>query len=333
MADLEKYLLIRNYPFLSHKEKLFLVDNFSLDQLYNLTLPFLEDSLSKNFKRKPTIKKVYPKLIHNQEYILGLQDIKVCLWGSVDYPFLLKEIYDPPFMLFYKGNLPTESSIGVVGSRKAGSLSVKKTEELGRNLGLSDISVLSGLAHGIDSAIHRGVVSSLGRAFAIMATSIDNIYPKENKNLAGSILYNGGGLISETAPQEVVGRYSFAKRNRIISGLSQGVLVMQAAEKSGALITAQCALDQGREVFIWNNSEAGRGALSFLEQGANSYTSPEDIFSFLDKSIPNLNKVENIETSSFLLNSQGRVGEKVQSDLKLSIEDKLIEDLMKELGI
>lgn len=332
MFDLEKYLVVRNYSFLSHEEKLFLANNFSLEELYNLTIPFLEESLSKTFVRKPNIKKVYPKIIHNQEYILGLQNIKTCIWGDEEYPFLLREIYDPPFIIFYKGNLPTENSIGVVGSRKATPLAIQATEELGGYLGSSDLNILSGLAHGIDAAVHKGVVSSKGRAFAIMATSIDNIYPKENKPLAGSILYNGGGLISETAPQEVVGRYSFAKRNRIISGLSKGIVVMQAAEKSGALITAQCALDQGREVFIWNNSEVGEGALAFLQQGATPYNGPEDIFSFLGKPMP-VSERSNIENTSSFLASQKDVVEKGKSDLKLKIEDRLIEDLMKELGI
>ncbi|KAL0264054.1 UNVERIFIED_CONTAM: hypothetical protein PYX00_010919 [Menopon gallinae] len=215
------------------------------------------------------------------------------------------------------------SSLAVVGARKACMEAIKRTRELGRELAKTNVCVVSGLAYGVDTAIHEGLTEEGGQSFSVLATPLDNIYPKSNRSLAGAILYHGGGLLSETAPLESVGKYTFVKRNRIISGLSLATLVMAAEKKSGALLTAQFAVDEGREVFIWNDEHAGEGALTFLEQGAQTFISLHDLSSVLRI---------NFREPTLALATNRLVGFKEKEIGKRAIEDSLVEDLLKELN-
>lgn len=327
MISLEKSLILRYFSFLKNDEILILSQNFSEKELYGINQDQLEECLKKKFSRKIHLKKIYPKVIHTQEYLIEKTNISYVTWEDSRYPFLLKKIYDPPFILFYQGTLPTHPSLSVVGSRKAPIDAIMQTRHLGRSLGSSNISVISGLALGIDTAVHQGVVESKGKAFSILATSVDNIYPKENRSLSQFILSFGGGILSETPPQEVIGRYSFAKRNRIISGLSQATLVMYAPLKSGSLITAQSALEQGREVYMWDNPLTGEGNLKYLEEGANSYKSIKDLEPILGKINNKFYSQEEVQES------HKKKGDFCAEKCFNSVEDLLVSNLLEELGI
>ncbi len=167
------------------------------------------------------------------------------------YPDILREIYDPPLCLYARGDLTClekTQNIGVVGSRRNSNYGVSITETLVHSLVSSGWCVISGLARGIDTAAHNAVLKSNGHTIAVLGGGLGSIYPPENVTLAGKICENGL-LLSEQPLMFRPDRRSFPMRNRIISGLSQGILVVEAGAKSGALITAQVALDQGRQVF------------------------------------------------------------------------------------
>jgi DNA processing protein len=204
--------------------------------------------------------------------------------NNKNYPKLLKEIHDPPEYLFTKGEIkPEEFCLGVVGTRKYSDYGKQVTYKIVRELAKTGITIVSGLAYGIDSFAHKSTLEVGGRTIAVLGAGIDrdHIYPKEHKNLAEKIINQNGAVISEYSPGTSPSKYTFPKRNRIISGLSHGVLVIEAPESSGALITADSALDQNREVFtIPHNitSTTGAGPNQLIKEGATPVTSAEGIF-------------------------------------------------------
>ncbi len=167
------------------------------------------------------------------------------------YPAQLREIYDPPFALFYRGELHDDFGpiIAVVGTRHPTFPALQAAFDLSRDLVGAGIPVVSGMAHGIDAAAHRGAVRANGPTIAVFGCGIDTIYPSAHRKLAESILENGGLLVSEHGVGVEPLPYHFPGRNRIISGLSRSVVVVEAPERSGALITADYALDHGRDLF------------------------------------------------------------------------------------
>jgi DNA processing protein len=177
-------------------------------------------------------------------------NIKAIPYNSPDYPPRLKEIHDYPPILFIRGNLlqSDEISISIVGTRKATSYGKQVTENIVGDLAKNGITIISGLAKGIDSIAHRAALEAGGRTLAIFASGLDIVYPAENASLARKIM-ESGALISEYPIGTKPKADNFPRRNRILSGLSLGVLVVEAGEKSGALITADMALEQNREVF------------------------------------------------------------------------------------
>lgn len=208
--------------------------------------------------------------------------IKLIHFESEEYPHSLKQIYDPPPLLYVRGTLPTsERAVGIVGTRDASDHALKFSEELSQQLARANVTVVSGLALGIDSAAHRGAVSvENGQTVASLGSGVDVIYPKQNQTLAKRIEEGHGAVLSEypigTGPTAT----NFPGRNRIINGLSKGVVVVEAGEKSGALITADYALEEGRTVFAVpgrvGDSKA-RGTLNLLKQGAVLVQGVEDI--------------------------------------------------------
>jgi DNA processing protein len=198
-----------------------------------------------------------------------------------DYPDSLRHIYNPPVILYYKGNLSLQdrSSIAIVGSRKASYQGIRSTEQITRGLVSAGFSVVSGLARGIDTAAHRAAVESGGRTVAVLGSGLNVIYPRENRMLAEKI-QDAGMIISEYPLDTPPHAGNFPQRNRIISGLSLGVLVVEAGEKSGALITADFALEQGRDVFALPgniNSNVSKGSNNLIKQGAKLVTEVNDI--------------------------------------------------------
>ncbi|HTC77986.1 MAG TPA: DNA-processing protein DprA, partial [Terriglobales bacterium] len=167
------------------------------------------------------------------------------------YPSRLKEIYDPPIVLYVRGdaNVLSQPGIAVVGTRHPTPYGSGMAERLAIDLAARGLIIISGMARGVDTAAHRGAIAAKGKTVAVFGTGVDVPYPKENTRLAEQILGLGGALISEFPMATFPAPQNFPIRNRIISGMSMGVLVVEAAEYSGTRITARCALEQNREVF------------------------------------------------------------------------------------
>lgn len=197
-----------------------------------------------------------------------------------NYPLQLKNIQNPPSVLYVKGTLPfTDMAVGVVGSRKATSYGLKVASTFAQDLAMAGLTVISGGARGIDTAAHKGALKKEGKTIAVLGCGIDIIYPYENADLFKQISKNGA-IITEFPPETEPLAKNFPARNRIISGLSQGILVVEAARKSGAMITAEFALDEGREVYCIPGSifsPTSVGTHSLIKQGAKLVQRPEDI--------------------------------------------------------
>ncbi len=212
-------------------------------------------------------------------------------WGEEHYPSLLREIPRAPCLLFYRGNLDVlkNLSIAIVGSRKATAYGKKIAWELAQRLSEAEVTVVSGMARGIDSEAHFGALEGQGATVAILGSGIDVVYPRENGRLYERI-QEKGAIISEFYAGTPPEASNFPRRNRIISGLSRGVAVIEAQAKSGALITVDFALEQGRDVFsvpgpITSANSAGTNQL--IQQGAKLISCAEDI---LEDYLPPLNE-------------------------------------------
>jgi DNA processing protein len=168
------------------------------------------------------------------------------------YPQLLREIFDPPITLYVKGAWDIcfeQPSVAVVGSRRCSTYGQSTATMLARDLAQRGVTIVSGLARGIDAAAHKGALEAKGRTLAVMGTGLDQVYPRDHKKLVAEILERGGALVSQFPLGTPPIPENFPYRNRVISGLSLGVVLVEAAENSGSLITARLALEQGREVF------------------------------------------------------------------------------------
>lgn len=168
------------------------------------------------------------------------------------YPPLLKHIYDPPILLWVKGNKEAllKDGLAVVGTRRPGKYGLRQALEWSKRITAADLCVNSGLAYGIDAASHRTAVDSGGLTIAVLGSGIDVIYPSRNSKLASDIIENGGAIVTEYPPGAAPDAVNFPGRNRIVSGMSHGVLVVESAIKGGSMITARYGLDQNREVFV-----------------------------------------------------------------------------------
>lgn len=237
------------------------------------------------------IKEIYAKEIINTKYRNELEkyldymkrnNIELITIEDKEYPDKLKLIYDPPIVLYIKGNkkILNEKSVAIVGCRLCTKYGENIAKKLAYNLSLNNINVISGLARGIDSCAHKGSLNGEGKTIAVVGCGLDRVYPEENKELFNKIINNNGAIISEYVIGTKPLAKNFPKRNRIISGLSNGVIVVEAREKSGTLITADFALEQGKEVYavpgnITNCNSYGTNEL--IKQGAKSVTNIQDI--------------------------------------------------------
>src|SRR5215211_3662720 len=191
------------------------------------------------------------------------------------YPALLREIFDPPVTLYLKGaweQCLNSPCVAVVGSRRCSTYGQNAATMLARDLAQRGVTIISGLARGIDAAAHRGALEAGGRTVAVMGTGLDQVYPRDHRKLAQEILAGGGALVSEFPLETPPAPQNFPYRNRVISGLSLGVLIVEAAENSGSLITARLALEQGREVFAVPGNITSRNSFgtNYLIKGAGA---------------------------------------------------------------
>ncbi|MEK7134196.1 MAG: DNA-processing protein DprA [Patescibacteria group bacterium] len=225
--------------------------------------------------------------------------------SSSQFPPLLTEINDSPAKLYIRGALPPEDHVllAVVGSRRYSNYGKEACEHLIAGLAGYPISIISGLALGIDALAHRAALKAGLHTIAIPGSGLsdDALYPASNRGLARDILSAGGALLSEFEPDFRATQWSFPQRNRIMAGLSQAVLIIEASEKSGTLITARLALDYNRDVIVVPGSifsDTSRGALKLLKDGANAVMHPRDILSILGFSVDAVPSQENLLLSS-----------------------------------
>ncbi len=202
---------------------------------------------------------------------------------SAVYPQRLRQIYDPPVVLYVRGaaDILSQPGVAVVGTRHPTPYGLGMAERLSCDLAARGIIILSGLARGVDTAAHRGALTARGKTVAVFGTGVDVVYPRENSRIADQILALGGALISEFPVGTFAAPQNFPIRNRIISGLSLGVLVVEAGEYSGTRITARCALEQNRELFAVPGNVTNRlswGPNTLIKQGAKLTATWEDVW-------------------------------------------------------
>ena len=263
------------------------------------------------------------------ERLLKLEIRLLSYWHS-DYPPLLREIHDPPALLYLRGKLPDQDCFSIVGSRRASAAGRNLTRELAMQLARHDICIVSGLARGIDSAAHRGALAAGTPTIAVLGCGIDRIYPPENARLHGEIVETGA-VLSECPPGAPPLAGHFPARNRIISGLSRGVLIVEAAEKSGSLITGDFALEQGRELFAMPgaaSSPTSRGTNRLLKEGAQLVTEASDILSVLWPGQPSRRQREASTEFAEQLSPEAR-----EVFRKLGPEPRHIDEIARECGL
>ncbi len=214
----------------------------------------------------------------------------ILTYGDEQYPERLRQIFDPPALLWVRGDaaLLSQPSIAVVGTRHPTPYGTGMAEKLSRELALRGLMILSGMARGVDTAAHKGAVAAKRPTIAVWGTGVDVIYPKENKSLAEQIIAGGGTIISELPLGTFPAPQNFPRRNRIISGMSIGVLVVEAAEYSGTRVTARCAIEQNREVFAVPGNVTTKNAWGpnlLIKQGAKLTSCWEDVWEELPGAI------------------------------------------------
>lgn len=212
--------------------------------------------------------------------------IEILTWADKEYPLYLKEIADPPPVLYVRGDIQTRDqwAVAVVGTRRFTSYGKHVTRQLVGDLARSGATIVSGLARGIDGVAHQAALEAGGRTLAVLGSGIGQVYPPEHRTLAQQIA-SSGALLSDFPSDTPPEAGNFPRRNRIISGLSLGVLVVEAGRKSGALITANYALEQGRDVFAVPgniNARSSMGTNRLIQEGAKLVLSAEDILEELN---------------------------------------------------
>ena len=243
---------IARLGFLSTEDKLKLENN--LDNVSNLALLSIDDIsfvVGRVINTKEWPVENFEKIVLRDLALMQSYNIDFIHCKDKNYPVMLSQVYDFPYALFTRGNnsILNTPSVAIVGTRNPSMSGMKAAFEFSKDLVASGYTVVSGLAMGIDTAAHQGTIS-YGKTVAVLACGLDNIYPTVNKNLAVQIIQNGGCLVSEYSPGEIPLKWRFPARNRIISGLSEAVVVMESPAKSGALITADFAIEQNRELFF-----------------------------------------------------------------------------------
>ncbi len=267
------------------------------------------------------------------------------------YPERLREIYDPPAVLWIRGSveLLARPGIAVVGTRQPSPYGAGMAELLSRDLANRRLVILSGMARGVDTAAHKGAIEAGGKTVAVWGTGIDVVYPKENKKLAESIVASGGTIVSEYPLGTFPAPQNFPIRNRILSGMSVGVLVIEAGEYSGTRITARCAMEQNRDVYAVPGNVTNKNAWgpnTLIKQGAKLTATWEDVWEDLPSGVrlqledemsggdgdeSKVGGTASLFTETLLPAHERLVLDKLKHDESLQLDD-LIERLEAELG-
>lgn len=243
-----------------------------------------------------------------EEYI-NKEKITCITFFDKEYPKRLKQITSPPYALYIKGKLPAEDrpSIAIVGARECTPYGEQMALSFAKTLALNGVQIISGMARGIDGAGQRGALNAGGESYGVLGSGIDICYPKEHRGLYMD-LQKMGGILSEQPLKMPPMRQNFPARNRIISGLSDVILVMEAREKSGSLITADMALEQGKDVYALPgpiSSSLSNGCNRLIRQGAGILLSPEELVEELQILLPNtvVNKLKKSDKNKKMLES------------------------------
>jgi len=255
---------------------------------------------------------------------LGLE---ILSYEDKDYPENLKNIPGAPIVLYVKGNFVQQDkySLGIVGSRRASFYGLSSAEKFAADLSSLGFTIVSGMARGIDTAAHKGALKMRGRTIAVMGSGFNRIYPAENRELSEEIAQNGA-VISEFPLDTQPFKQNFPRRNRVISGLSLGVLVVEAAQNSGALITADFALEQGREVFALPgkvDSGTSFGTNNLIKQGAKLVSNLEDIIEELEIPIK-----DRTESKQALTEQKAEVRDSVEPLKNLAGEERALYNII-----
>lgn len=251
------------------------------DELSSLLKPATLNAL-KAWQQQPDTHPLSQQIDLEDDWLAQQADCHLIAFDDPRYPALLSEISRPPPLMYLRGNPDCLSlpQLAMVGSRSPSPIGLDNALQFARFLANSGFVITSGLAKGIDAQAHLGAVSANACTIAVLGTGIDRIYPQQHRSLAAQILANGGALVSEFPPGTGAEASHFPQRNRIISGMSQGTLVVEAAVKSGSLITARMALEQNREVFAIPGSihnPLARGCHQLIREGATLVESATDI--------------------------------------------------------
>ena len=249
--------------------------------LFNKHVPILD---LQDFLKKAGVKHLQPNWagVEQDLAFLNQANAHIIQYDQPNYPILLKQIANPPPLLFVEGNadILSNAQLAMVGSRNPTPMGAEMAFQFARYLVGKRLVITSGLAIGIDGAAHRGALSAHGKTIGVIGSGLDKMYPAAHSLLAKSIVEQGGALVSEFPMGTLPRKEFFPRRNRLISGLSMGVLVVEAALNSGSLITAKCALDQGREVFAIPGSPhnpLAKGCHYLIKEGAKLVEEAEDI--------------------------------------------------------
>ncbi|MCL2154584.1 MAG: DNA-processing protein DprA [Leptospirales bacterium] len=244
--------------------------------------------------------------------------IKIITFWDEEYPALLKEIDHPPLVLYIKGELKSQKTISIVGTRNSDKRSEYITKKISEDISKAGYTVVSGMALGIDRCAHMGALKAEGSTIAVLPSGVDIIYPAKNNDIYRMIYESkNSAIISEYPPGiDVYQKWAFVKRNRIISGLSEQVIIVQAPIKSGAMITAKYAIDQNRELLVCPGNafdEKYTGCHELIKQGARLFSSMNDLFteSVYDSSGPEL-----FETDKSPAKSNNPIEQKILEELK-----------------
>ena len=319
-SNVHYWLALRLVPRLAIHKKIALVNAYGIKTLFSSSTIHKLTSAN-NLTPKQLIAFTQPDWLAIDKIIVNAQQCQseIIVFDDPFYPSLLQQIYDPPLVLFVQGNkeILNQKQLAIVGSRNASISGSETAFEIAQQLAEAGLVVTSGLALGIDAAAHKGALNTRASTIAVVATGLDKVYPSRHRLLVKKIIENDGAIISEFLPGTSPKPGHFPKRNRIISGLSEGVLVVEAALKSGSLITARFALEHNRDVFSIpsgiGNPQA-KGCHWLIKQGAKLVEETADIIdelAFLDLSSLHLKQQEN---SQLIVNKE--VDEKrVNNDL------------------
>jgi DNA processing protein len=278
----------------------------SIEKIFTLSLSELKDA---------GIPKGVAAKIEEWERLPWKEELEFCERNGIsiitledkDYPAPLKQIFDPPILLFVKGVIPAEGiPFAIVGTRNPSAYGIRMAEKFAAELAYYGFVIVSGMARGVDTAAHNGALRAAGKTVAVTGCGFRQCYPAENRKLSEAIAKSGAVItefVSNTPPEP----QNFPRRNRIVSGLSKGVLVVEAGQKSGALITAHLAADQGREVFALPgriDALYSKGANQLLKEGAALVETVEEIISGLNLEIKKTSRAGEPQTPSLSADEQ-----------------------------